>query len=377
MLQRLDIKNVSFIEQLTLEFGPRLNILTGDNGLGKSFLLDLAWFALTNKWPHEVNPSIRAGYAPRPRGEGDAEIQASSHSHDNIQAKFLPGNQSWQSFGFEYSWTDCPILYFLPDQGCCVWDPHRNYLTRAQEQDRQPAYVLPSHSLWDGLKIGEATICNGLVRDLALWQLKGNGPFRQFTELLAGLSDEQLPLSLGEPKRLSIRDSTEYPTIKMPDGDSVPIPLASSAIKRILSLVYAVIWAWQEYMLAAEFRRVQPTKRMVVLIDEVEAHLHPRWQRLIVPALLKSLTQVLGLPNIQFLIATHSPLVLASLEPHFDPQTDRWWDLDLADGRIQATNREFQILGDANKWLKSDAFDLPEATSLERQQALHSLSQAV
>jgi len=41
----------------------------------------------------------------------------------------------------------------------------------------------------------------------------------------------------------------------------------------------------------------------VVLIDEIEAHLHPTWQREI-PTWLKA-----HFPKIQFLVATHSPLV--------------------------------------------------------------------
>ncbi len=32
------------------ELGERLNVLTGDNGLGKSFVLDVAWWALTGTW---------------------------------------------------------------------------------------------------------------------------------------------------------------------------------------------------------------------------------------------------------------------------------------------------------------------------------------
>ncbi|MEN6351348.1 MAG: AAA family ATPase [Syntrophomonas sp.] len=42
----------------------------------------------------------------------------------------------------------------------------------------------------------------------------------------------------------------------------------------------------------------------IVLIDEIELHLHPEWQRIIVPALRKTF------PNIQFIITTHSPQVL-------------------------------------------------------------------
>ncbi len=43
----------------------------------------------------------------------------------------------------------------------------------------------------------------------------------------------------------------------------------------------------------------------IVLIDEVELHLHPAWQRRVVPALR------LTFPNCQFILTTHSPLVLS------------------------------------------------------------------
>lgn len=43
----------------------------------------------------------------------------------------------------------------------------------------------------------------------------------------------------------------------------------------------------------------------IVLIDEIELHLHPKWQRNIIPALTKTF------PNVQFIITTHSPQVLS------------------------------------------------------------------
>jgi len=46
----------------------------------------------------------------------------------------------------------------------------------------------------------------------------------------------------------------------------------------------------------------------VVLIDEIELHLHPGWQRKIVPLLTKTF------PNIQFILTTHSPQVISSVE---------------------------------------------------------------
>lgn len=49
----------------------------------------------------------------------------------------------------------------------------------------------------------------------------------------------------------------------------------------------------------------------VVLIDEIEQHLHPKWQREIFPLLREKF------PNIQFIVATHSPLV-TSANPGID-----------------------------------------------------------
>ena len=45
----------------------------------------------------------------------------------------------------------------------------------------------------------------------------------------------------------------------------------------------------------------------VVMIDEIETHLHPKWQREILPIL----TTIF--PNIQFFVATHSPQIVASV----------------------------------------------------------------
>lgn len=47
--------------------------------------------------------------------------------------------------------------------------------------------------------------------------------------------------------------------------------------------------------------------RGVVLIDEIDLHLHPKWQRVILP----KLTSIF--PNIQFIATTHSPFVVQSL----------------------------------------------------------------
>lgn len=49
------------------------------------------------------------------------------------------------------------------------------------------------------------------------------------------------------------------------------------------------------------------TAQGIVLIDEIDLHLHPTWQRLIIPALLQAF------PGLQFVATTHSPFIIQSL----------------------------------------------------------------
>jgi predicted ATP-binding protein involved in virulence len=63
-------------------------------------------------------------------------------------------------------------------------------------------------------------------------------------------------------------------------------------------------------MLAGD--RAKPRQmRAIVLIDEVELHLHPTWQRKILPWLLKAF------PHCQFVVTTHSPQVIGDIKAEY------------------------------------------------------------
>ena len=101
-----------------------------------------------------------------------------------------------------------------------------------------------------------------------------------------------------------------------------------------------------------------------------------KWQRRIVPAVLKVMDALTGGhgSRVQLVAATHSPLVLASVEPMFDASCDAWFDLDLvrAGGgqRVKLQKRPFVRLGEVSSWLTSDAFDLGSGRSVEAEAAL-------
>ncbi|WP_279489634.1 AAA family ATPase [Aeromonas veronii] len=87
------------------------------------------------------------------------------------------------------------------------------------------------------------------------------------------------------------------------------------------------------------------TPQITFLIDEIESHLHPSWQRSIVPTLLSVMGLLDKQAKVQLITATHSPLVMASVEPLFDASQDAWFDLDLAQGEVMLTRRAFEKQG--------------------------------
>ncbi|MDP2863248.1 MAG: hypothetical protein Q8N95_10705, partial [Desulfobacterales bacterium] len=63
ILNYLETEAIGPVPQLVFQPAKRINLITGDNGLGKTFLLDLSWWALTQDWaerpatPFHISPS--------------------------------------------------------------------------------------------------------------------------------------------------------------------------------------------------------------------------------------------------------------------------------------------------------------------------------
>lgn len=54
-----------------------------------------------------------------------------------------------------------------------------------------------------------------------------------------------------------------------------PVLFASAGVRRILALTYFVVWAWQEHRLGSELGGLMPARRLVLLVDEIDARQHP------------------------------------------------------------------------------------------------------
>jgi ABC-type transport system involved in cytochrome c biogenesis ATPase subunit len=379
MLKKLHLKNVGPSDELTLHLKPRLNLITGDNGLGKSFLLDIAWWAMTRRWPQALNKSLVSGYVARPESGKEGSIaftvQGKTGKDVSYTSKFSARDEAWTGKAGRPH-NPGLVLYAMADGGFAVWDPARNYWNKVGNQDiqeRVPAYVFSPRDVWDGLKDPDrGQLCNGLLSDWAGWQKENGSAFKQLCSVLEKLSEEDnQPLRPGPLKRISLDDARDIPTLQTGYDKAIPVLHASSGVRRIIALAYLLVWSWQEHVKAAELIGEETTPQVVFLIDEIEAHLHPRWQRVIVSALLDIMQALAPDATVQLVVATHSPLVMVSAEPRFDSRLDAWFDLDLVrtpatdTAAVQLTERHFQRLGDVSRWLVSEAFDLQKPLSRE------------
>lgn len=95
----------------------------------------------------------------------------------------------------------------------------------------------------------------------------------------------------------------------------------------------------------------------VVLIDEIEAHLHPSWQRQI-PEWLKT-----HFPLVQFLVSTHSPLVAQAADPNGIFVLPSPTDIDREPRQLDPLEADRIRLGCAEKTLLGAAFGLKSVRS--------------
>lgn len=391
MIEWLKLENVGPAPVMELEFAPRLNIFTGDNGLGKSFLLDVAWYALTHTWPAESNPGLQVGRMVVPPGHSESVIQGRKKIYPNLWASDKRIGES-SEFRFDFSrafrfWkpdnkdafrVPALVLYAMSDGSFALYEPLRDYnrdnavnVTITNSNHWKQIALSPSE-VWNGLMDSNRNpICEGLIRDWAGWQKEKGDNFDRLTQALAALSPlDQNPIKAGKLTRVSLEDVRDMPTIVMPYGQEVPVVHASSGIRRILTFAYLLVWTWQEHLFACELRGVEPARNIVFLIDEVEAHLHPRWQQTIMRSLLEVVKSLSDEVQVQLLVTTHAPLVMASLESLYDYERDAWFDLDLVlvpggDPQVQLTKRDFRPYGDASNWLTGEAFNLESSGNVE------------
>jgi len=92
-----------------------------------------------------------------------------------------------------------------------------------------------------------------------------------------------------------------------PEHGRLPVRAMSSGVQAVVSLVVDLAFRCLRLnsVLAEDALSISYG---IVMVDEIEQHLHPGWQQRILPSIRRIF------PNIQFIVATHSPEVLTTVE---------------------------------------------------------------
>ena len=140
------------------------------------------------------------------------------------------------------------------------------------------------------------------------------------------------------------------------EGDRVEMDALPDGLKSIIS------WIADLYMRLDRMPwigDIEPSQRnMILLLDEIEVHLHPRWQRKILP-----IVQTL-FPNAQIFVSTHSPFVVGSISDAFV------YRFEIENQRSKLVKRCKTTTGNSYNLVLDEIFGLDARFDIETEQQL-------
>jgi predicted ATP-binding protein involved in virulence len=149
------------------------------------------------------------------------------------------------------------------------------------------------------LRLGEAAL---LWRKEAVLEETDGRPARANRAV-----EQALPAFLGEFRNLRVEGSDKPRLVVDKRGTTLDLSQLSDGERGLLAVLIDLTLRLAQANPALE----HPARdaQAVVLIDELDLHMHPRWQREIVSRLTTTF------PNCQFVATTHSPQIISEIQP--------------------------------------------------------------
>ena len=160
--------------------------------------------------------------------------------------------------------------------------------------------------------------------------------------------------------RVEEDDDGLFPQFETPDG-LVPLNVLSQGTQSLIQWLAHLLIGMAEYY---DYPEDLAKRHGVLIIDEIDAHLHPSWQRRIIPALTDHF------PNLQIFCSTHSPLMLAGLKAGQVQLLER-----ADDGRITVSRNERDIVAWSADEILRGFLDVPSPTDLETARSIERLQE--
>ena len=345
-IDRICIRNFKCFEETELELNPRFTLLVGDNGAGKTSMLDAlavaagVWLvkppdsALVGSGRNILPSEIRL----QPKEEGD-RIQFLERKPVSIKAtgKLVDRTASWcrqiRKDGTRTTNAEARTALKIIEQHFARVQTGQSVLSPVIAYYGAGRAWLPSRSRREqGSKRNGPARRWGAFYDcfnerIRLTDL--NDWFRREALAFASRSGSWRP-GYGVVKRAILRcvpdadnlwyDGDRGELVLSIDGQAQPFGNLSAGQRMMVALIAdiatkAVAQNANLVMLDSSptDEDLQPDVLQrtpgLVLIDEIDAHLHPNWQRQVVDDLKRTF------PSIQFVCTSHSPFIIQSLEP--------------------------------------------------------------
>nr|WP_279193011.1 ATP-binding protein [Bacteroides intestinalis] len=317
--KQLKINQWKQFETIDIQFHNRLTILTGANGSGKTTLLHLlarhfGWDFQELATPAKELDTGFLKYFNRLFKKNkiitDSNIGELIYDNGVISDLTIPNsNTAKYQINIRYRQTYNTINKDITGLNI---SSHRNVFKyqevpsiSTQKRDKKNAYHLVEENTKNNIfRTGyyEHKPINFLIKETLLnWAIGGSGnefiqADKELRECFLGFQHILkiiLPANIGF-KEISIRN---YEIVLVTDSGDFMLDAVSGGIASLIDL------AWQIYNISDS-----SNSNIVVLIDEIENHLHATMQRSVLPNFLDAF------PNIQFIISTHSPLIVASVK---------------------------------------------------------------
>lgn len=290
-IESLKIENVGGISSLSIEkFDPKMNIICGENGIGKTNILDSIAHCLS-----ESSTSILRKKANTEHGKICLECDFNKASYTFLIDSFEPrNNKSNPSDYFNELYR-----YFIEKS------PYLIYFKTERMFSYKWIYNLEIYDAPDKHLKNLDGVSNELAKD---WFIKNELLSSQpYTNYKVKNSIELAKKAFGilnQSYSFSALKQDMEIYINTPTG-IIPYEYLSSGFKTCISIVWGII---REVQIRFPDMYTEEDFNGVVLIDEIELHLHPEWQGKICNVLTTLF------PKIQFIISTHSPHVIQAAE---------------------------------------------------------------
>lgn len=315
MLASLELNNWRQFKKINIQFHHRLTILTGRNGSGKTTILNIingafgfsSTYVATAERDNNGNLSYFCGFygtvEPKDKESSLAIIGKITYTDiEHTSTLTVPVNSIKNSATFNINAT--PLYnqkgFYIPSHRTIfVYESINQLPTKPIDEEQifreynyqtHLRYTANSGNKKSATIIKEALLSfaiHGYGSEVVLANPKAKSLFEKIQSMLKKI----LPPDLGFEKIL-----IEMPEVLLvTKTGKIPLDSLSGGISAIMEV------AWQIFMFSTN------DESFVVIIDEPENHLHPEMQQKLLPTLLEIF------PHVQFIIATHNPLIISSV----------------------------------------------------------------